>query len=255
MSEIIRLLANDNYIVVNRDLIQIIGLECAVFLSEIATEAVYWEKAGKLQDGWFYSTLDNVERNTSINSYKQRKCIRELSSLGVLEMQVRGMPATRYFRLDESAISCLISNNQLSKNEQQDVQKLNNKMLKNFTSSSSEIKQLDVKKLKGNNTKENSTDNSTKKKSKHAHGEYQHVRLTDEELQKLIDKLGDRKTAHCITFLDEYKERKGYKCKSDYLTILKWVVNAVDEEAKKKASAESGSRVAWIRDAMEDMGA
>lgn len=89
-----------------------------------------------------------------------------------------------------------------------------------------------------------------KKQPKHKHGEYQHILLSDEELQKLIENIGDRKTAQCIRYLDEYKERKGYKCKSDYLTILKWVVEAVDEEEKKQkaSSRESGSRISWIDD-------
>lgn len=89
-----------------------------------------------------------------------------------------------------------------------------------------------------------------KRLPKHKHGEYQHILLSDEELQKLIENIGDRKTSQCIRYLDEYKERKGYKCKSDYLTILKWVVEAVDEEEKKKrpSTREPESRIAWIDD-------
>lgn len=87
-----------------------------------------------------------------------------------------------------------------------------------------------------------------KKPPKHKHGEYQHILLSDDELQKLVDKIGDKKTAQCITYLDEYKERKGYKCNSDYLTILKWVVDAVEEEEKKQktVSADTESRINWI---------
>lgn len=251
MSEITSLLATNNYLVVNRDLVHILGLECAFFLSEIAAEAVYWEKAGKMKDGWFYSTQENVEKNTTINSYKQRKCIKELSALGILEMEVRGMPATRYFRINEGHLSCLISNNQLCKNEQQVVENLNNQLSKDYTTSCSEFKQpvveiLNTNNTKDNNTKSNSTDNSTKEEhkaakppkrpheQKHKHGEYQNVSLTDTEMQRLLDSLGNEKASHCIRFLDEYKERKGYKCKSDYLTILKWVVKAVDEEESEK---------------------
>lgn len=251
MSEIINLLANDNYLVVNRDLIHAIGLECAVFLSEIAAEAIYWEKAGKMVDGWFFSTQENVESNVCINSYKQRKCIKELSALGVLEMEVRGMPATRYFRLNEKNLSCLIFNKKKCKNEQLVVEKLNNKLSKNYTTSCLKIEQpvvenLNTNNTKDNNTKNNSTDNSTKeehkaakppkrtREKKHKHGEYQNVSLTDTEMQRLLDKLGNEKASHCIRYLDEYKERKGYKCKSDYLTILKWVVKAVDEEESEK---------------------
>ena len=37
-----------------------------------------------------------------------------------------------------------------------------------------------------------------------------------------------------ITYLDEYIEMKGYKAKSHYLCIKKWVVDAVKKQSKTK---------------------
>ena len=74
------------------------------------------------------------------------------------------------------------------------------------------------------------------KESKHTYGEYSHVRLKDSEHQKLIDEYGQQMTDSCITFLDEYIEMKGYKAKSHYLCIKKWVVDAVKERQAKKGS-------------------
>lgn len=65
----------------------------------------------------------------------------------------------------------------------------------------------------------------TAKASKHKYGEYKHVLLKDEELQKLQKDFGNWK--ELITYLDEYIEMKGYKAKSHYLAIRKWVVDAV----------------------------
>ena len=74
-----------------------------------------------------------------------------------------------------------------------------------------------------------------KKAVKHKHGEYQHVLLTDDEAEKLIEEYGKDMTVKLIKFLDEYIEMKGYKAKSHYLAIKKWVVDAVKErEGKKK---------------------
>lgn len=67
------------------------------------------------------------------------------------------------------------------------------------------------------------------KNDKKIYGEYHHVKLTDQELQKLNDEYGYEMTMTCITYLDEYIEMKGYKAKSHYLCIKKWVVNAVKE--------------------------
>ena len=75
-----------------------------------------------------------------------------------------------------------------------------------------------------------------KKKSKEtkiALGEYFNVKLTPSEHDKLIKEYGVDLTKECITFLDEYIEMKGYKAKSHYLCIRKWVLNAVKERKVK----------------------
>ena len=72
------------------------------------------------------------------------------------------------------------------------------------------------------------------KEEKHIYGEYGHVRLTDKEKEKLETEFGLDETKEAILFLDEYIERKGYKAKSHYLCIRKWVFDAVKEEKQKK---------------------
>lgn len=72
------------------------------------------------------------------------------------------------------------------------------------------------------------------KESKHTHGEYKHVLLKDSEVDKLVAEIGKDMTDKCIAFLDEYIEMKGYKAKSHYLCIRKWVVNAVRERQPKQ---------------------
>ena len=70
-----------------------------------------------------------------------------------------------------------------------------------------------------------------KKPTKHKHGEYSNVLLTDDEYNKLNQDYPNAE--ELITFLDEYIEMKGYKAKSHYLAIKKWVVNAVAERKPK----------------------
>ena len=71
--------------------------------------------------------------------------------------------------------------------------------------------------------------------SKSTYGEYKNVRLKDDEYQKLANDFGESKTKECIDYLDEYIEMKGYKAKSHYLCIRKWVVDAVNEHGKKSS--------------------
>ncbi|MCR5146846.1 MAG: replisome organizer [Clostridia bacterium] len=78
---------------------------------------------------------------------------------------------------------------------------------------------------------EDESSSASAKASKHKYGNYKNVLLKDEELQSLKEKYSNWE--ELIKFLDEYIEMKGYKAKSHYLCILKWVIKAVDEQNKK----------------------
>lgn len=56
----ISLLSNTDYILANKGIARRFGLDCAVFLGELASEYAYYESAGKLSDdGSFFSTVEN----------------------------------------------------------------------------------------------------------------------------------------------------------------------------------------------------
>jgi len=85
-------------------------------------------------------------------------------------------------------------------------------------------------------------DKKGKNDKKNIYGEYNHVRLTDEERDKLMNEYGEAETSAAIKYLDEYIEMKGYKAKSHYLCIKKWVFNALEREKQPK---QSGSQIDW----------
>lgn len=64
-------------------------------------------------------------------------------------------------------------------------------------------------------------------------GEFKHVLLTEGELAKL--KAEHTNTDEIIKFLDEYIEEKGYKSKSHYMAIGRWVVDAVEKRSSERA--------------------
>lgn len=79
---------------------------------------------------------------------------------------------------------------------------------------------------------------------KHKYGEYGHVLLTDEERDRLISDHGEADFSAAVKELDEYIEMKGYKAKSHYLAMTRWVFDAVKENrAKQKPAA---GRLDWI---------
>lgn len=77
----------------------------------------------------------------------------------------------------------------------------------------------------------------TAKASKHKYGEFKHVLLKDEELQAL--KKDYANWEELIKYLDEYIEMKGYKAKSHYLCIKKWVVDAVKQNNSRAKENKS----------------
>lgn len=93
---------------------------------------------------------------------------------------------------------------------------------------------------------EDKSSSASVKASKHKYGEYQNVLLKDEELQKLKEKY--QNWEELIRYLDEYIEMKGYKAKSHYLCIKKWVVDAIKRE---KGGSQNGSNQRHIAETVQ----
>lgn len=81
-------------------------------------------------------------------------------------------------------------------------------------------------------------ENDNEKPKKEKYGIYSHVLLTKTEYQNLAEEYPN--VEEIIQFLDDYIEEKGYRAKSHYLSIKRWVVNAVDERSKKGKSKSYG---------------
>ena len=79
---------------------------------------------------------------------------------------------------------------------------------------------------------EEKSSSASAKANKHKYGKYKNVLLKDEELQKLKDEYEN--WDNLIKYLDEYIEMKGYKAKSHYLCIKKWVIDAVNKQQNIK---------------------
>ncbi len=81
------------------------------------------------------------------------------------------------------------------------------------------------------------TDQQQKKTEKVKKKNYaEFVTLTDDEYKKLVDKYTEPAAKRMIEILDNYKGSKGKKYKSDYRTILNWVVDRYYEEVNKNGT-------------------
>lgn len=133
--------------------------------------------------------------------------------------------------LDNGAIYMLDIENFIGKSSNNaDRQREYNRRINNEKLLIGECKKSNKKSNKKNDTHielelELETKLKLEKNIKHKHGEYQNVALTDNELENL--KKDYDNYLQLIKYLDEYKEMKGIKYKSDYLAIKKWVTDAV----------------------------
>ena len=102
MNEIFQLLNPSNTLTANRMLAHSIGLSEAVVYAALISKCSYYERNGKLDDGWFYSTVPDLEACTALSEYPQKRCINNLVSAGLIESKNRGLPAKRCFRIIEN---------------------------------------------------------------------------------------------------------------------------------------------------------
>ena len=84
-------------------------------------------------------------------------------------------------------------------------------------------------------------ENKDTKDTKHKHGQFGHVLLTDSESEKLKEDYPDAEAI--IQHLDSYIEEKGYKAKSHYLSIKRWVAQAYSETVQRSNAKRFTPRV------------
>ena len=111
---ILSILASDNYIAINRDLLKKYGINVTLMLCELASEYNYFDKNGKLKDGIFYSTIDNISERTGLSKYQQAEALKALDDVGIVKSVIKGMPAKRYFKIDVEELAKQIANISLS---------------------------------------------------------------------------------------------------------------------------------------------
>jgi hypothetical protein len=67
----------------------------------------------------------------------------------------------------------------------------------------------------------------------------QMVKLSIEEYQKLVEKLGEKNTNILIDELDTYIASKGKRYQSHYATILSWARRKYQEHQKEKLQGKN----------------
>lgn len=158
MSILMSILSSDAYIILNKYVMKAIGLHEAILLGELCSEYIYWCKEDKLQDGYFFSTRENIEKETTLSPHQQRQALKNLVNFGFIEVTEKDMPKKTYYKVIEEKVYEFLSKIELDFAE---VKKFNDKTSKNLTSSDEIIEDQDVKNFNiNNNIINNNKDNN-----------------------------------------------------------------------------------------------
>ena len=117
------LLSSSAYLVVNKRLARQIGLKAVVLLADLISKENYFIINGTIKNGWFYNTSKNIERDTTLTNYQQKKAIKKLEDIGFIETSLKGMPATLHFKIIENKILTFL-NTSFKETSKQDLKKL-----------------------------------------------------------------------------------------------------------------------------------
>ena len=231
MSILMNLLSNNGYIIVNKEVIKKIGLHEAIILGELCSEYCYWEKANKLDNGYFFSTRENIADNTGLSEYQQREPFKKLINMGIVKEKLKGMPQLKWYSLDMDNLYKLFNGeidlkSRCEETKEQGNEKLEVKQSNNLIASQQEIGQLDVKKIDTNN---NNNNNKNKNKKEDMKKFQDKVFMTETNYKKLIQKYGKDRVDKTIVRLDLYKKSTGKVYSDDYATLSLWI----DEDIEK----------------------
>lgn len=197
-----------------------------------------------LQKGQLITGRKSISEKLKINESKVQRILKTLENEQQIEQQ----------NGNKNRLITILSWDKYQQDEQQTEQQVNN----NRTTSEQQVNtNKNVKNIKNDKNilyipaSEEKSSPASAKANKHKHGEYKNVLLKDKELQSLKGEYENWE--ELIKYLDEYIEMKGYKAKSHYLCIKKWVAEAVKRENNKQTiKSKDNKNTDWLKEELDN---
>lgn len=100
MLNILHLLSQDSFIVYNKHIAKLIGIEESIMLGYLIYKHNYFYERGELDaDGYFFNIAEDRERETSLTRRKQDGAIKALETSGFILTKLQGNPAKKHFKI------------------------------------------------------------------------------------------------------------------------------------------------------------
>lgn len=101
---ILKLYSSNNYIVINRDFAEKHGLNNAVIFGNLCSMA-------SNTDNYFYFTIEDLAKSTTLCSDTIKKGLAYLSSKGYITKERKGIPSKNWFSINEEKLKSEVSSN------------------------------------------------------------------------------------------------------------------------------------------------
>jgi len=87
-----------------------VTLTGSVTAALMLSQALYWQQRAKSDDGWWFKTRDDWTEETGMSRREQEGARKKLRNLGILREDLRGVPATLWYKVDETRLLEVIAN-------------------------------------------------------------------------------------------------------------------------------------------------
>ena len=87
-----------------------VNLTGSVTAALMLSQALYWQQRAKSDDGWWFKTRDDWTEETGMTRREQEGARKKLRNLGILREDLRGVPATLWYKVDETRLLEAIAN-------------------------------------------------------------------------------------------------------------------------------------------------
>ena len=107
--DIIGTIGSEGRIYISRPLTKALGFNAAVLFQALLLKQAYYEKQGMLDpEGYFYSTIEDMESSTSLSRHQQNKAVKTLVQEGLIDFYTGGVHYRRHFRIPDNAKELLM---------------------------------------------------------------------------------------------------------------------------------------------------
>ncbi|MFW5804820.1 MAG: hypothetical protein ACOCWG_06280, partial [bacterium] len=91
---------HQNFLSINKNLIEMFGLVKAGFMSYVMDKCHYFLYKDQTNDGWFYIKDKDLVTKLGLTRHTLKKCRDELAEIGLIEIKTEGLPPCIFYKIN-----------------------------------------------------------------------------------------------------------------------------------------------------------